>query len=200
MQQQASALNDGQKKALAEFMAGRPMGSATSGAAENMGFQCRTNPPLADPASRTVVERLEPGPREHALPARGGRAADGGAGAAPEAQMGVRLPLRRVGQRAADRRVGPRLRRQRQRLRLLDRREDGLRLLVVRDRFDHPERDHRSARSTAPATRSTRRLSATATPTSSRSTRRTESSCGRRRSIRTSSRASPPASATTTAR
>ena len=48
---QASALNDGQKKALAEFMSGRPMGSAKSGAAENMGFQCRTNPPLADPAS-----------------------------------------------------------------------------------------------------------------------------------------------------
>ena len=51
MQQQSSALNDGQKKALAEFMAGRPMGSATSGSAENMGFQCRTNPPLADPAA-----------------------------------------------------------------------------------------------------------------------------------------------------
>src|SRR3954463_16371338 len=40
MQQQSSALNDGQKKALAEFMAGRPMGSAASGSAENMGFQC----------------------------------------------------------------------------------------------------------------------------------------------------------------
>jgi cytochrome c553 len=51
MTTQASALNDGQKKALAEFMAGRPIGSAKSGAAENMGFQCRTNPPLADPAS-----------------------------------------------------------------------------------------------------------------------------------------------------
>src|SRR5712671_949072 len=36
MQQQASALNDGQKKALAEFMAGRPIGSAETGAAENM--------------------------------------------------------------------------------------------------------------------------------------------------------------------
>ena len=52
MQTQASALNDGQKKAVAEFMAGRPMGSAKSGGSETMGFQCRTNPPLADPASR----------------------------------------------------------------------------------------------------------------------------------------------------
>ena len=52
MQTQASSLNDGQKKAIAEFMAGRPMGSAKSGGIETMGFQCRTNPPLADPASR----------------------------------------------------------------------------------------------------------------------------------------------------
>src|SRR5262252_8274348 len=50
MQQQASSLPDAQKKALAEFMAGRPIGSARSGAAENMGFQCRTNPPMSDPA------------------------------------------------------------------------------------------------------------------------------------------------------
>ena len=50
MQQQSSALTDPQKKALAEFMAGRPIGSAKSGAAENMGFQCRTNPPMSDPA------------------------------------------------------------------------------------------------------------------------------------------------------
>jgi polyvinyl alcohol dehydrogenase (cytochrome) len=50
MQQQASALNDGQKKALAEFMAGRPIGSAKSGAAENMGFQCRANPAMPDPS------------------------------------------------------------------------------------------------------------------------------------------------------
>src|SRR5947209_14592767 len=51
MQQQASALTDPQKKAVAEFMAGRPLGSAKSGGSETMGFQCRTNPPLPDPAS-----------------------------------------------------------------------------------------------------------------------------------------------------
>src|SRR6266700_3702458 len=50
MQQQASALNDVQKKAVAEFMAGRPIGSAKSGGIETMGFQCRTNPPMPDPA------------------------------------------------------------------------------------------------------------------------------------------------------
>src|SRR5262245_36026232 len=50
MQQQASSLNDGQKKAVAEFMAGRPIGSGASGSHEAMGFQCRTNPALPDPA------------------------------------------------------------------------------------------------------------------------------------------------------
>jgi polyvinyl alcohol dehydrogenase (cytochrome) len=60
MQQQASALNDGQKKALAEFMAGRPIGSSASGAAANMGFQCRTNPPLADPSSRPAWNGWSP--------------------------------------------------------------------------------------------------------------------------------------------
>ena len=53
MQQQASALNDGQKKAVAEFMAGRPLGSGASGSSETMGFQCRTNPPL--PSGRPAM-------------------------------------------------------------------------------------------------------------------------------------------------
>ena len=51
MQTQASALTDDQKKRVAEFMAGRPLGSAKQGDAANMAFQCRTNPPLADPAT-----------------------------------------------------------------------------------------------------------------------------------------------------
>src|SRR5436190_6693151 len=50
MQTQAAALTDQQKKGVAEFMAGRPLGSAKQGDAANMGFQCRTNPPLTDPA------------------------------------------------------------------------------------------------------------------------------------------------------
>jgi polyvinyl alcohol dehydrogenase (cytochrome) len=60
MQQQASALNDGQKKAVAEFMAGRPIGSAKSGGSETMGFQCRTNPALPDPASRPAWNGWSP--------------------------------------------------------------------------------------------------------------------------------------------
>jgi polyvinyl alcohol dehydrogenase (cytochrome) len=50
MQTQAAGLNDEQKRRVAEFMSGRPLGSAKQGDAANMGFQCRTNPPLTDPA------------------------------------------------------------------------------------------------------------------------------------------------------
>jgi polyvinyl alcohol dehydrogenase (cytochrome) len=50
MQTQAAALTDQQRKGVAEFMAGRPLGSARQGDASHMGFQCRTNPPLANPA------------------------------------------------------------------------------------------------------------------------------------------------------
>jgi polyvinyl alcohol dehydrogenase (cytochrome) len=60
MQQQASALSDVQKKAVSEFMAGRPIGSAKSGGIETMGFQCRTNPPLPDPASRPAWNGWSP--------------------------------------------------------------------------------------------------------------------------------------------
>src|SRR3954468_15355371 len=60
MQQQAASLSDPQKKAVAEFMAGRPLGSAKSGGIETMGFQCRANPPLADPASRPAWNGWSP--------------------------------------------------------------------------------------------------------------------------------------------
>src|SRR5215510_6728213 len=60
MQQQASALSDAQKKAVAEFMAGRPLGSAASGNHETMGFHCRTNPTLSDPASRPAWNGWSP--------------------------------------------------------------------------------------------------------------------------------------------
>src|SRR4051812_34175613 len=60
MQQQAAALTDPQKKAVAEFMAGRPLGSAKSGGIETMGFQCRTNPPLQDPADHPAWNGWSP--------------------------------------------------------------------------------------------------------------------------------------------
>ncbi|HZN82317.1 MAG TPA: PQQ-binding-like beta-propeller repeat protein, partial [Mycobacterium sp.] len=50
MQAQSTGLSDAQKKALAEFMSGRPLGSARQGDGKSMPNQCTSNPTLADPA------------------------------------------------------------------------------------------------------------------------------------------------------
>jgi hypothetical protein len=50
MQMQAQALNDGQKRVIAEFMSGRTLGSAASGDAKNMPNKCPSNPNMSNPA------------------------------------------------------------------------------------------------------------------------------------------------------
>ena len=47
----AEALSDPQKRRIAEFMAGRPLGSAGAGEAADMANQCASNPTFADPAT-----------------------------------------------------------------------------------------------------------------------------------------------------
>jgi polyvinyl alcohol dehydrogenase (cytochrome) len=54
MQTQGAALSDQQKRGVAEFMSGRPLGSAASGAAAQMPNRCTSNPPLKDPASGSI--------------------------------------------------------------------------------------------------------------------------------------------------
>jgi polyvinyl alcohol dehydrogenase (cytochrome) len=51
MKPQGDSLTDGQKKMLATFLAGRPLGSMKAGDAKDMPNQCGTNPPLADPSA-----------------------------------------------------------------------------------------------------------------------------------------------------
>ena len=51
MQAQSQGLSDVQKKILAEFMSGRPTGSAAAGSAATMPNKCTTNPPMTDPAA-----------------------------------------------------------------------------------------------------------------------------------------------------
>jgi polyvinyl alcohol dehydrogenase (cytochrome) len=46
MVKEAEALSDGQKRRVAEFMAGRPMGSSAAGSAANMPNKCATNPTI----------------------------------------------------------------------------------------------------------------------------------------------------------
>jgi len=50
MKTQGEKLSDQDKRGVAEFMSGRPLGSGKQGDAKNMPNQCRNNPPLSDPA------------------------------------------------------------------------------------------------------------------------------------------------------
>jgi len=50
MQMQAQALNDGQKRVIAEFMSGRTLGSSAIGDAKNMPNKCASNPNMSNPA------------------------------------------------------------------------------------------------------------------------------------------------------
>lgn len=51
MQQQSQGLSDGQKRRIAEFMSGRPMGSSKAGNAADMPNKCASNPAMTDPAA-----------------------------------------------------------------------------------------------------------------------------------------------------
>ena len=51
MKPQGESLTDDQKKMLATFLSGRPLGSMQEGDAKSMPNHCATNPPLADPAA-----------------------------------------------------------------------------------------------------------------------------------------------------
>ncbi|HTW24705.1 MAG TPA: PQQ-binding-like beta-propeller repeat protein [Candidatus Baltobacteraceae bacterium] len=51
MKPQGDSLTDSQKRMLATFLSGRPLGSAQEGDAKDMPNHCPSNPPLADPSS-----------------------------------------------------------------------------------------------------------------------------------------------------
>jgi polyvinyl alcohol dehydrogenase (cytochrome) len=53
MKSYVEGLNDGSKRRIAEFMAGRPMGSSKAGNAANMPNKCANNPAIANPAPGT---------------------------------------------------------------------------------------------------------------------------------------------------
>src|SRR4030095_7563345 len=50
MKDQGAKMSDADKRGVAEFMGGRPLGSSKVGDAKGMQNQCRTNPQLTDPA------------------------------------------------------------------------------------------------------------------------------------------------------
>jgi polyvinyl alcohol dehydrogenase (cytochrome) len=51
MKEESEGLSDPQKRRIAEFMAGRPMGSAKAGNAKDMSNKCARNPAMTDPAA-----------------------------------------------------------------------------------------------------------------------------------------------------
>ena len=69
MQTQAQSLSDAQKRTVAEFMSGRPLGSARTGRRAEHAEQVRQQPAARRSGARRVVERLGRRPREHAVPA-----------------------------------------------------------------------------------------------------------------------------------
>jgi len=51
MKEKSEGLNDGQKRRIAEFMAGRPMGSSAAGDAAKMPNKCAQNPAMTNPSA-----------------------------------------------------------------------------------------------------------------------------------------------------
>ncbi len=66
---QARDLTDAQKRIIAEFFGGRPLGDADAGDAKNMAGHCDANPPLADPSAQPGWNGWGNGLVEHALSA-----------------------------------------------------------------------------------------------------------------------------------
>ena len=113
-----------------------------------------TNPPMTDPRG-PAVERLGQRPRQHPIPAGGRRRLDGRAGSAPEAEVGVRLPHRRLRQRASRRSHPAACSSAATTASSIRSTRDRLRLLVVREPARSSATRRPSARSPARAPRAT---------------------------------------------
>jgi cytochrome c553 len=132
MKLQGQSLTDEERRQVAESLAGRPLGTATEGDAATMPNRCASNPPLANPAAAPAWNgwgvdignsRFQPaGPRPH-----------GRRRPRLDVEMGVRLSERCLGVQPTDGGIGTRIRGRRHGIRLLARRRQRLRLLVVPD-------------------------------------------------------------------
>src|SRR5215470_12931761 len=61
MKDQAAQVPDVQKRQIAEFLSGRPMGSDEAGDIKKMTNACSANPPMTDPASGPAWNGWSPG-------------------------------------------------------------------------------------------------------------------------------------------
>ncbi len=120
---------DDVKRAMAEFLSGRKLGGTAGADARAMPNRCSSDRTVGDPLRWRIVEWMVARLGQRALSeSRWPRA---GRGAAPEAEMGVRVPRRDLDVRTAHYRRRARLHQRGYRLRLLARRCDGMCSLVL---------------------------------------------------------------------
>ncbi len=139
MFRQGTELTDAERRAVAG-VPGRPAARHRGAAVHRRPLHGRSSAPCGR-GDRRGLERL--GRRHHQYPLPGGqpRRAHRRAGAAAQAEVGVRLSRRQLGPRTAGRRRRSPLRRQRERRRLRARREDRLHLLDLSRAAGHPHGD-----------------------------------------------------------
>ena len=126
MRIQGTPLGEGERRAVAEFLGGRPLQPRSAGASV---VHCAATPSFTGPGAGRRMERLGQRRREHTLCAA--RGTHGPRSAAAHAQVGVRLRRRDLGACATLTRRQPALHCERQRRSSRARPCDGLRLLVV---------------------------------------------------------------------
>ena len=145
MKPQGDAFTDGQQKMLAAFLSGRPLGSMKEGDAKDMPNHCTSNPPLEDPTSGPEWNGWGP----DVVNSRFQDAKGAGLTAAQVPKLKLKwafgYPDGTFRVRPADDCFGARFCRHRYRVRLLARRRDGLRLLVVSSQGARAQRSHGGA-------------------------------------------------------
>ncbi len=125
---QGSELTVAERRAVAEYLTRSAVATA---AASPVNAACADSPRPFSLADGPAVDRLGARNREHTISAGRPGAADAGAGAAADAEVGVRFPKRDVGARAANRGRRPSVRRQPERHGVFARRGARLHLLDV---------------------------------------------------------------------
>ena len=131
MKDQAAQVSDVQKRQIAEFLSGRPMGSDEAGDSKKMTNPCPANSQLTDPAAGPSWNGWSPGDKNTRFQSGSGAGIHRRSNPEPETEMGLRCSQSRRDALATHDRLRTCVLRQRRRIHLLARRKDGMRLLGV---------------------------------------------------------------------
>ena len=102
MKDQAAQVPDVQKRQIAEFLSGRPMGSDEAGDIKKMTNPCPANPPIDGSGRRSVLERLESRRQERTVSKRERSRNHRRSNPEPETEMGFRCSQSRRNALATD--------------------------------------------------------------------------------------------------